>query len=107
MLRLRANALFEPIDARHMAHWAIVASADNSHSVAAATAITKARVIDLRVKCIPKSYGFFSTDVGAGERSSFERKLSGKKTNKRQMQMTTAGTMVSTSGNRSKRRCIK
>src|SRR5258706_6281314 len=40
-------------------------------------------------------------------RRFFERKLSGKKTNSRQMQITTAGTMVRIKLIRSNRRCMK
>lgn len=54
IFRLRANALFDPIDARHMAHWAIADSDDNPHQAMTASAIKSERIIDLRLKSIPK-----------------------------------------------------
>jgi hypothetical protein len=51
---LRANALFDPIDARHMAHWATADSDDNPHQTMTASAIKSERIIDLRLKSIPK-----------------------------------------------------
>ena len=52
---------------------------------------------------------FLITGAAAGgvERKSRERKLSGKNTSNKQMQITTAGTIVSTRFKRSKRRCMK
>lgn len=109
MFKLRANRLFCPIEARHITHWASAEPADSAPNKAVPNSIATERINDLGASFIFKIYFFSAAGwVCAGDRRSRARKLSGKKTSSiRQMQMTSAGTIVSTRFKRSKRRCMK
>jgi hypothetical protein len=109
MLRLRAKRLFWPIEARHMTHWASVEPADSVPHNTTPISVAAERINDLRPFLIFKIYFFSAAGwAGPGDRSSRARKLSGKKTSSiRQMQRTSAGTIVNTRFKRSNRRCMK
>jgi hypothetical protein len=55
MFRFRAKALFVPIEARHITHWAIVDWDETTHNAATAKAVTTERIIDFCVSFILKS----------------------------------------------------
>ena len=109
MFRLRAKRLFCPIEARHITHWASAEPADSAPNNAMPTNVATKRIRDLCASLIFKIYFFSAAGwAGAGDRRSRARKLSGKNTSSiRQMQRTSAGTIVSTRFKRSNLRCMK
>src|SRR5438105_5690003 len=52
MLKFRINELFEPIDARHMTHWAEAESETSKHRMAATNRIEKMRRTFMRLTAL-------------------------------------------------------
>ena len=55
IFRLRAKMLFEPIEARHITHWAIANCEDNANTAATPNAVTTERIKDLCLSFIPEN----------------------------------------------------
>jgi hypothetical protein len=61
MFRFRAKALFDPIEARHITHWAGADSEHNANNAATANTVTTERINDLCALPILKILMLFSS----------------------------------------------